>query len=311
MNVLITGGAGFIGSNLAEALVREGLKVRVIDNLATGSIKNVKDFKDKIEFINGDITDLKLLKNIMKGVDFVLHHAAIPSVQRSLEDPIGTNRANIEGTLKVLCAAKNSNVKRVVYASSSSVYGDSPTLPKKEDMPNNPLSPYACTKMTGELYCRQFSELYGLDTISLRYFNIFGPRQNPDSQYSAVIPIFIKKMLNNKRPVIFGDGTQSRDFTFVENVIKANILAMKAKRCCGEIVNVACGERIDLNKLVEKLNNLLGKKITPDFAEPRAGDVKHSLADISKAKRLLGYKPTVSFEDGLKKTIEHLRGKNV
>lgn len=311
MKVLVTGGAGFIGSNLSEELVRRGFKVKVIDNLATGNIKNIEGFRSKIEFIKGDITDLKLLKSVMKDVDFVLHQAAIPSVQRSLEDPVRTNKANVEGTLKVLITARDCNVKRVVYASSCAIYGNSLILPKKEDMPYNPLSPYACTKMIGEYYCKQFSKLYGLDTISLRYFNVFGPKQNPDSQYAAVIPIFIKKILNNQKPVIFGDGTQTRDFIFVEDVIEANILAMKAKRGSGEIINIACGKQFDLNRLVMMLNKILDRKINPFFTKPKPGDIKHSLADISKAKKNLGYKPKISFEEGLKKTVKYYEDKLV
>ena len=303
--VLVTGGAGFIGSNLSEDLVKRGFNVKVIDNLATGSIKNLEAIKDKIEFIKGDITDLKLLKSAMKYVDFVLHHAAISSVQKSLEDPIRVNKANVEGTLKVLIAARDCNVKRVVYASSSSVYGDSPISPKREYMRNNPLSPYASTKMMGEYYCKQFSKLYGLDTISLRYFNVFGPKQNPDSQYAAVIPIFIKKIMNEQRPIIFGDSTQSRDFIFVQDVIEANILAMKTKKGSGEVINIACGEPIKLNKLVMMLNKILDRKINTTFTKPRQGDIKHSVADITKAKKMLGYEPKISLEEGLKKTVRY------
>jgi len=309
--VLVTGGAGFIGSNLTEELVRRRFNVKVIDNLTTGNIKNLQDVKDKIEFIKGDITNLKLLKSGMKNVDFVLHQAAIPSVPRSLKDPIRTNKANVEGTLKVLIAARDSKVKRVIYASSSSVYGDSRVLPKNEYMRNNPLSPYACTKMVGEYYCKQFSELYKLDTISLRYFNVFGPKQNPDSQYAAVIPLFIKKIMNEQVPIIFGDGTQSRDFTFVENVIEANILAMEAIKGSGEVINIACGKRIELNNLVIMLNKILDKKINPVFTKSRQAEVKHSLADISKAKKILGYRPKISFEEGLKKTAEYYKDKLV
>ena len=301
---LVTGGAGFIGSNIVEALVSQGETVKVIDNLSTGNIDNIKPFRKDIEFFNSSICDGKVLKNVLKDVDFVLHQAAIPSVPRSIDKPYEVNNANITGTLSLLIACRDSGVKRVVFASSSSVYGNSPTLPKVEDMRLWPLSPYALTKLTDEHYCRLFSEIYGLDTVSLRYFNVFGPRQDPNSEYAAVIPKFIRAMMNDEQPVIYGDGLQSRDFTYVANNVRANLLACKAKGVAGDVFNIAGGTRITLLQLVEKINAILGKDIKPKFAKDREGDVKHSLADVSKAKAKLGYEQEISFDEGLKKTIE-------
>lgn len=302
---LVTGGAGFIGSNIVKKLLENGERVRVLDNLSSGKIENIKPFLDKIEFINGDFTDLKIAKKAVKGVDYVLHQGAIPSVPRSIDDPIGTNNANILGTLNMLITSKDEGVKRFVYAASSSAYGDSPTMPKKESMDVAPKSPYAIQKLTGEKYCQIFYRIYGLETICLRYFNVFGPNQDPDSVYSAVIPLFIKKMLKNEPPIIYGDGKTSRDFTYVDNNVDANIRAcLGPKKCAGEIINIACGYEISLNELVEKINKILGTKIKPIHKEERKGDVKHSLADISKAKKLLGYVPSVSFDEGLNKVIK-------
>ncbi len=302
MRYVVTGGAGFIGSNIVRHLVEQGEDVIVIDNLATGKEDNLRDVKGKIKFIKKDVCDIQT--EDFKGVDFVLHQAAIPSVARSVRDPLASNKANVEGTLKVLIAAKDAGVKRVVYAASSSAYGDTPTLPKKEDMPPNPLSPYALTKLTGEYYCKIFYKLFGLETVILRYFNVFGPYQDPTSEYAAVIPKFITAVLKGEQPVIFGDGTQSRDFTFISNVVKANILACTAKDAAGKVINVACGARIDLNELLKLINKILGRNIQPRYSEGRKGDVKHSLADISLAKDVLGYKPEIGFEEGLRKTIE-------
>ncbi len=299
--VMVTGGAGFIGSNLAEELAREN-EIVILDNLSTGRMENIKELlkMDNVRFIHGSITDLELLQRSFNGIDYVFHQAALASVPRSIQNPIGSNEANITGTLNVLTAARDSGIKKVVYASSSSVYGDTPTLPKKEDMPVNPLSPYAVTKVTGEFYCKVFQDIYGLRTISLRYFNVFGPRQDPNSQYAAVIPKFINAILNDKPPVIYGDGEQSRDFTFVKHVVDANILACESNM--NGVFNIACGKRITINQLVEMINEILGKSIEPVYTEPRSGDIKHSLADISRAKSF-GYNPDSNFKDGLKETI--------
>ena len=301
---LVTGGAGFIGSHIVDALVKGGKKVRVIDNLSTGNAANLAHLINDIEFIEGDIRDANLLDKAMKGIDFCFHEAALPSVARSVEDPITVNQVNIDGTLNLLFAAKKNKVKRFIYASSSSAYGDSPSLPKKEDMKPHPLSPYAVSKLTGEYYCGVFYSVYGLETLCLRYFNVFGPRQDPNSQYAAVIPKFITCFFRNTSPQIYGDGTQSRDFTYIDNVVYANMLAIEAKSTSGQVLNIACGRRTSLNDLVELLKNLLSSKVSPDYAEPRAGDIKHSLADISKARYILGYSPKTSFEQGIKKTIE-------
>ena len=300
----VTGGTGFIGSNIVIELVRNNNEVVVIDNLLTGKFNNISGVMDQIRFVEGDIQDLDLLKREFIDIDYVLHQAALPSVPRSVDDPIASNQNNVDGTLNVLVAARDAGVKRVVYAASSSAYGNSPSLPKKEDMKPDPLSPYAITKLVGEQYCKVFSELYGLETVSLRYFNVFGPRQDPNSQYAAVIPKFITAMLNDESPVIFGDGEQSRDFTYIQNNVDANILACGVAGIAGKMFNIACGERISLNELVAMLNKILGKKIEPVYKEPRSGDVKHSLADITLAREILGYKPTYGFEDGLKKTVE-------
>ncbi|HEY9205611.1 MAG TPA: SDR family oxidoreductase [Candidatus Methanoperedens sp.] len=301
--VLVTGCAGFIGSNIVERLIETEFDVLGIDDLSTGKKDNIKDID--FEFIQGSVNDKTLLMETLKNVDYILHQAAIPSVPRSIDDPIYSNIANIDGTLNLLVCAKDSGIKRVVYASSSSVYGNSEKLPKKENMKINPLSPYALTKYAGEAYCKLFNDIYGLETISLRYFNVFGKKQDPSSQYSAVIPKFIKLMLSGKSPVIFGDGLTSRDFSYIENNIEANILAMKApKKACGKVYNIACGERTNLNELVEYINTILGTDIKPIYDKERPGDVRHSLADISLARKYLGYEPKVYFKEGLKKTLK-------
>ena len=300
---LVTGGAGFIGSNIVEELLKRGQKVRVLDNFSTGKRENILPFLDRIELIEGDIRDYRVVREAVDGVDFILHQAALPSVPRSVKDPIMTNEVNVGGTLNILDAAKNAGVKRIVYASSSSVYGNSEILPKSEDMSPEPISPYAVSKLAGEKYCKVFSEVYGLETVILRYFNVFGPRQDPNSQYSAVIPKFIAAMKRGERPVIYGDGKQSRDFTYVTNVVEANILACKADNVSGEVFNVGCGERFTVRKLVDQLNKILGMDIRPDFQKERKGEVKHSLADISKAMKLLGYNPSVDFPNRLRKAI--------
>ncbi len=303
MRYLITGGAGFIGSNLTEELVRRGRQVRVFDNFSTGRRENLGDFLDKIEIIEGDLRNYHNVREAVEGMDFVLHQAALPSVPRSVSDPISSNDVNVSGTLNLLHAAKDAKVKRLVFASSSSVYGDSPTLPKHENMVPDPLSPYAVSKLAGEKYCQVFSRIYGLHTVSLRYFNVFGPRQNPDSQYSAVIPKFIKAILFDQRPVIFGDGEQSRDFTYISNTVEANILAAEAECPPGMVMNCAVHQRTNLNELVAMINKILGKNIQPLYEKPRPGDVKHSFADISLLKKTLNYEPGVLFEEGLRRTI--------
>ena len=300
---LVTGGAGFIGSHIAEELMERGHKVRIVDNFLTGKRENIASFLDKIELIEGDIRDFSLCKRASDGVDFVLHQAALPSVPRSIEDPLMTNEINVKGTLNLLLASRDAGVKKFVFASSSSVYGDDPRLPKKEGEEGAPLSPYAISKLVGEMYCQVFSQIYSLSTVCLRYFNIFGPRQDPYSQYSAVIPNFINKMVKGESPTIFGDGEQSRDFTYVANVVEANKLAVEAKDVSGEILNIACGERTTVNSLVIEINQILKRDIKAIYDKSRPGDVMHSYADISEAENVLKYKPLVSFTEGLKRTI--------
>ena len=305
--IIITGGLGFIGSNLAERLIKNN-EVTIIDDESTGKMENIKHLEcDNLKVINGSITDLDLTDNF-KGHDYVFHQAALPSVPRSIKDPKGSNEANITGTLNVLVAAKDAGVKKVVCASSSSVYGDTPTLPKSEDMPVNPLSPYAITKMTGEFYCKVFQDIYGLQTISLRYFNVFGPRQDLTSQYSAVIPKFIDAILNNKSLVVYGDGEQSRDFSYIKHVVDANILACESDKT--GVYNIACGRRITINQLIDMVNEILGKDVEPTYSEVRAGDIKHSLADISKAS-MFGYEPKSDFKQELEETIRWFRNEYV
>lgn len=304
MKYLVTGGAGFIGSNLSETLLQRGHSVRILDNFATGRRENIAPFLDKIELFEGDLRSYHIVRDAVDGMDFVLHQGALPSVPRSIKDPITTNQVNVEGTLNILDAAADAGVKRVVFASSSSIYGDSEVLPKQEDMTPNPLSPYAVSKLAGEKYCQVFARIYNLHTVALRYFNVFGPRQDPNSQYSAVIPKFIGAILHNRQPVIFGDGKQSRDFTFVQNVVKANILATEADFPAGMVFNCACHERTDLNTLVDSIDEILGRDIQPQYDSPRAGDVKHSFADIERISRYLNYQPEVLFKEGLKRTVE-------
>lgn len=304
MKYLITGGAGFIGSNIAEELLNRGHQVRVLDNFSTGRRENLSEFIDSIELIEGDLRNYHNVREAVEEMDFVLHQGALPSVPRSVSDPISTNEVNVTGTLNVLYAARDAGIKRVVMASSSSVYGDSPTLPKHEGMPLQPLSPYAVSKLAGEKYCQVFANIYGLHTVALRYFNVFGPRQNPDSQYSAVIPKFIKSILQDESPLIYGDGEQSRDFTYITNTIEANILATEVDCPPGVVMNCAVHERTNLNELVEMINRILGKNIEAIRVEPRPGDIKHSFADIDRLKKTLGYQPKVLFEEGLRKTID-------
>jgi len=308
MRTVVTGGAGFIGSHLAGALLAAGHDVIVIDNLSTGKLENVKDFREHkhFEFIQGSITDVHVLKDLFKDVECVFHQAAIASVPRSVANPQATNEANVTGTLNVLIAARDCGVEKVVYASSSSVYGDTPTLPKREDMEPNPKSPYAVSKLTGELYCTVFSEVYGFKTVCLRYFNVYGPRQDPFSDYAAVIPKFVTSVLDHRSPVVYGDGTQTRDFTFVNDVAHANILAMEHKNVEG-VFNIACGERITVNELARLLMELVGVELDVVYEAPRPGDIKDSLADISSAKRELQYEPAFSLTEGLEETIRWYR----
>ena len=304
---LVTGGAGFIGSNIAEELVKRGYAVRVIDNFLTGKRENISSFLDKIELIEGDIRDYDACRRALEGVDFVLHQAALPSVPRSIEDPLLTTDINIKGTLNILLASREAKVKGFVFASSAAVYGDNPIVPKKEGNVGNPLSPYALSKLVGEKYCWIFSQIFGLSTVCLRYFNIFGPRQDPSSQYASVIPSFISRMLKGESPTIFGDGEQSRDFVYVFNVVEANILASKTQGVSGEVFNIACGERTTVNSLASNLNEILKAEISPSYDEPRPGDVRHSFADISKARKMLKYESLVPFSKGLEETISWYR----
>jgi UDP-glucose 4-epimerase len=314
----VTGGAGFIGSHIVDELVRRGAQVRVLDNLSTGKRSNLQPSPlppfplqpsnlpepSTFELIEGDIRNLDTVRQAMNGVAYVLHQAAIPSMPRSVADPLTTNDVNVNSTLNMLLAAREAGVKRVVYASSCAVYGDSPTLPKHEDMPTNPLSPYAASKLAGEAYCRAFYVTYGLPTVALRYFNVFGPRQDPTSQYSAVIPKFVTALLRGEPPTIYGDGTQSRDFIYVSNVVQANLLACEKDEAIGQVMNVACGERYTLLDLHRELAELTGTDGSPVFAPAQPGDVKHSLAAIRQATQVLGYTPEVDWRDGLRKTVE-------
>lgn len=301
---LVTGGAGFIGSNICKKLISQGCSVRVVDNLLTGKKSNLAGILDKIEFIEADMGDPAVATGAMKGIDVVLHQGALPSVPRSVDDPAATHRHCVNATFNLLLAARDAKVKRFVYAASSSAYGDTPTLPKVETMPVNPLSPYAAAKLMGEYYCSVFYKVFGLETISLRYFNVFGPQQDPTSQYAAAIPAFVTSILKNQPPTIYGDGEQSRDFTYVDNVVEANLLAARVKKTGGDVVNVACGEAITVNAIIAMINEITGRKVKPVYEPTRKGDVKHSLADITAAKKLLGFKPVVSFSDGLKLAID-------
>ena len=303
---LVTGGAGFIGSHLTEELVRRGHRVRVADSLITGKRSNL-DHMAGVDLQIGDLAEMEFARRVAEGVDFVLHQAAIPSVPRSVKDPITSNRANVDGTLNILVAARDSGVRRVVFAGSSSAYGDSPTLPKHEQMPDRPLSPYALQKVIGEQYLKMFTKLYGLETVSIRYFNVFGPRQDPSSPYSGVISVFATALLENRSPAIYGDGEQTRDFTYVDNVVDGVLRSCEAPGANGQTINVATGGRISLNTLFETMRQLVGADVRPTYAEPRKGDVRDSQADISKARQLLGYEPKVSFEDGLKRTVDWYR----
>ena len=305
---LVTGGAGFIGSHIASALAKDGARVRVLDDLSTGHRENIDAIGGDVDFIQGSVADEDLLNKVLEDVELVFHEAAIPSVPRSVEAPRQTHIASVDGTFSLLVAARDRGVRRVVYAASSSAYGDQPTLPKSEEMRPDPLSPYAVAKLVGEYYCRAFTRVYGLETVSLRYFNVFGPRQDPGSQYSGVVSRFISVLLSNERPVIYGDGEQSRDFTYIDNVVFANLSAASAKEASGKVINVANGQRITLNQLLAELKELMGKQdVTAEYLEPRVGDVRHSLADITMARELLGYESKVDLREGLQRTIDWFR----
>ena len=303
---LVTGGAGFIGSHLAEELARRGERVRVADSFITGKRENLKHIPG-VELVEGDLADLAVAERAVVGVDYVLHQAAIPSVPRSVQDPITSNRANIDASLNVLVAARDAGVRRLVYAGSSSAYGDTPTLPKVETMGTAPRSPYALQKLVAEQYCQMFTRLYGLETVTIRYFNVFGPRQDPSSPYSGVISLFIRALVEGRQPTIYGDGEQTRDFTYVANVVDGVLRACTAPDASGEVINVATGGRISLNQLFDVLKGLTGADVSPLYAEERAGDVRDSQADISKARRLLGYQPLVTLDQGLEQTVAWFR----
>jgi nucleoside-diphosphate-sugar epimerase len=305
-NYLVTGGAGFIGSHLSEELVRRGHRVRVADSLITGKRANL-DHISGVEFLEGDLADMAFAQQAVEGMNYVLHQAAIPSVPRSVKDPITSNRANVDATLNVLVAARDAGVKRLVFAGSSSAYGNTPTLPKHEGMPDSPLSPYALQKVVGEQYLQMFTKLYGLETVTIRYFNVFGPRQDPSSPYSGVISVFATALLENRPATIYGDGGQTRDFTYVANVVDGVLRACEAGGASGEVINVATGGRISLNELYHTMKKLVGATVDPVYVDTRAGDVRDSQADISKARRILGYEPVVSFEEGLRRTVEWYR----
>lgn len=304
---LVTGGAGFIGSHIAEALVNRGDRVRVLDNLMTGKRENLSHLIGKIEFIEADIRDYTAIRQAAEGVSVIFHEAAIPSVPRSVADPQLSHDVNVNGTFNVLMAARDAGVRRLVFAASSSAYGDTEVLPKIETMMPNPLSPYAAAKLVGELYCQTFTRVYGLETVALRYFNVFGPRQDPTSPYSGVISKFVTALLENQTPTIFGDGEQSRDFTYVANVVDANLRAAEAPEAVGKVMNLGIGERITLNQLFDELQKIIGTNLKPNYEETRAGDVRHSLADISRAENLLGYRPLVGLAEGLKHTVDWYR----
>ena len=302
---LVTGGAGFIGSHIASALSANGARVRVLDDLSTGHRENLDEIGGDIDFIPGSVADENLLARVLEGVELIFHEAAIPSVPRSVEAPRQSHIASVDGTFSLLLAARGKGVRRVVYAASSSAYGDQPTLPKTEEMRPDPLSPYAVAKLVGEYYCQVFTRVYGLETVSLRYFNVFGPRQDPGSQYSGVVSRFISSLLSDERPVIYGDGEQSRDFTYIDNVVAANLNAATSTGASGKVINVANGERVTLNQLLAELKQLTGKQdVTAEYLEPRVGDVRHSLADITMARELLGYESKVNLREGLQRTID-------
>lgn len=304
---VVTGGSGFIGSHVVDELLRRGETVRALDNLSTGRKENLDHVRGRIEFFNLDIRDLEKIRPVFDGASYVVHLAALPSVPRSVEDPLTSNAVNIDGTLNVLLAARDAKVKRLVFAASSSAYGDNPEFPRVETQTPRPLSPYALGKLAGEYYCQLFTQLYGFETVALRYFNIFGPRQNPYSPYTGVLTIFISAYLRGEQPTIFGDGEQSRDFTYVGNCVQATLLACTAPSAAGQVINVGVGEQFTLNRTIELLNQVFGREVKPQYAPPRAGDVRDSLANIDKARALLGYEPHVRYEEGLRRTVEWYR----
>ena len=307
VDYLVTGGAGFIGSHLVEALLKQGGTVRVLDDFSTGLRENLAAFEDRITVIEGDLNDPAALGAALNGAEVVFHQAALPSVPRSVADPVASNHVNVDGTVALLHAAQRAGVHRVIYASSSSSYGNSSHLPRVESQAPEPLSPYAVSKLAGEYYCRAFWECYELETVSLRYFNIFGPRQNPNSQYAAAIPLFISAVLDDRPPTVFGDGEQSRDFTYVENAVRANLLAAEAPEACGKVFNIGCGSAVTVNQTIATVNQILNKSVPSNFVPERPGDVRHSRADITLARELLGYQPHVTFEEGLRRTIDAFR----
>ncbi len=307
MRALVTGGGGFIGSHIAERLAQDDHDVRVLDNFSTGRRGNLLHLRDDLEIVEGDIQSYERVHNAVRGCDVVFHQAALPSVPRSIQDPLTSNGCNVIGTLNVFLAARDEGVSRVVFASSSSVYGSNPTLPKHEALPTAPFSPYAVAKLAGEGYCHSFHAVYGLPTVALRYFNVFGPRQDPLSQYSAVVPKFISALLNDESPYVHGDGEQSRDFTYVENVVRANLLAATADDVAGKQFNIACGDRFSLNTMIAELRSIIGCEREAEYGPSRPGDVRHSQADISRARAELGFEPPTSFREGLEYTVEHYR----
>ncbi|MDT8300596.1 MAG: SDR family oxidoreductase [Sedimentisphaerales bacterium] len=304
---LVTGGAGFIGSNICRELISQDCFVRVIDNLLTGKKSNLASIIEKVDFIQADMGNAEVAKSVMKDIDVVLHLGALPSVPLSVDNPAPTHRHCVDATFTLLLAARDAGVKRFVYSASSSAYGDIPVSPKVETLKPMPLSPYAVAKLVGEYYCSVFYQVFGLETISLRYFNVFGPQQDPKSQYAAAIPAFVTAILKDEPPTIYGDGRQSRDFTYVDNVVQANLLAARAKETKGEVINIACGLAVTVNEIIVMINDTLGKNVKPNYTDPRPGDVKHSLADITLAEKIIGFKPVVPFSEGLQKAIEWYR----
>src|SRR5919106_1299660 len=305
--ILVTGGAGFIGSHIVRRLLSDGARVRVVDDLSTGNKSRLADVQNSIEFNRGDLANPAICDEAVRGMDYVLHQAAVPSVQRSVHDPLGTHRANVTATLNLLDSCRRAGIRRFVYAASSSAYGDTEVLPKVENIPPNPLSPYALQKLTGEGYCKLYFDIFGLETVSLRYFNVFGPGQDPTSEYSAVIPKFVTKLLAGKRLMVYGDGEQSRDFTYIDNVVEANLLAVHAADAVGKVFNIGCGARISLNRLIQMLEAILGIVAEVEYLPARTGDVRDSLAAIDLAQKFLGYAPKVSVEEGLKRTVESFK----
>jgi nucleoside-diphosphate-sugar epimerase len=303
-NYLVTGGAGFIGSHIVERLVRDGQRVRVFDNFTSGKRANLAGFDKDVEIFEGDLRNPGDCAKACKGVEVVFHEGAVPSVPKSVADPVTSHQANVDGTFNILMAARDASCRRLIFAASSSAYGDLPELPKREAVRPEPLSPYAANKLMGEYYLRVFSLCYGLETLSLRYFNVFGPRQDPKSEYAAAIPAFVTSILKDEPPVIYGDGEQTRDFTYIDNVVQANMLAAKAPKTNGEVVNVACGESVTVNQIIGQINKLVGKNVKCKYVPTRPGDVKHSLADISAARKLLGFEPLVMFDEGLRLAID-------